>query len=439
MTLDRIVLWVWLVIGALTLAGGLALPGLRRRLLPPQRRRAVPWSGFEIFFAILLVLGQFWPAVLGQVLTGIGFFTHVYGPDFAAQLGPEAPSHVRELALLREAVWLKVLAFPLTFLSVLLLLRLASDTRPYQLGLTAQGLVRNALLGLLAWVSLTPCLYLVLALATAATRALFHVEPAEHPLTELSQTPLSGLEWFLLVSSAVVEAPVLEELLFRGVVQPWLARRPWGAVVGMAGALVAAFALRKPEAGWLPVVFVLVLVPGIPLLWRLGRSPVAPAICATSLFWAMMHANIWPTPVPLFVLGLGLGYLAYRTQSLVAPLVLHALFNGVACLMLLYPQLAPAPVPPPKGNPTTSAARGPAAVSTSTAVPGSWLPRRRYASAIGPSRGDTTDDATCPTSSPPRSTRAPVGAVPSPWSFRPSSVRLTWPRSRAMTIGSWPR
>jgi membrane protease YdiL (CAAX protease family) len=31
---------------------------------------------------------------------------------------------------------------------------------------------------------------------------------------------------------------------------------------------------------------------------------------------------------------LGLGYLAYRTQSLVAPVVVHALLNGLSCVEL---------------------------------------------------------------------------------------------------------
>jgi membrane protease YdiL (CAAX protease family) len=334
------------------------------------------------------------------------------------------------------------------------LLRVISGTRPYQLGLTTHRAGRNVLAGLLAWVAVTPFVYAVLNLTTWWFRQMFHLPPEEHPLTRLSQSGLSRVEWVLLVASAVAAAPVVEELLFRGVIQPWLAVRPWGGAGAMLAALVVALALRKPETTsaqggtgttgvleqLVPALFVLVLVPPFLLVWRRSRTPVAPAVYGTSLLWAMMHTPIWPTPVPLFVLGLGLGYLAYRTQSLVAPLTLHALFNGVACVMLLAPHPAPPPVPAPeKGSETTSAGRLPAAVSTTTAVPGSWLPRRTYASAIEPSRGDTTEDVTCPTSLPSRSTRAPCGTVPSPWTFRPSRARLTWPRSRAMTIGSWPR
>jgi membrane protease YdiL (CAAX protease family) len=429
-------------------------PGARRWLLPSQRRRAVPWSAFEVFVALVFVITHFWAAVVDEVLRGLHFFASWYGPDFAAALESKSPD-VRAPAQVREMLWLADLSFPLTALSIVLFLRLVSGTRPYQLGLTIHRAGRNFLAGVLAWVSLTPFVYVVLAGATWCTSALCHVRPEEHPLTKLSQSgPLSPLEWFLLVLSAVAAAPVVEELLFRGVLQPWLARRSWGGAAAMVAALLMTLTLRLPglQTTWgkdglagfarelLPVGFVLILVPPFVLIWRWSRSPVPPAVFGTSLFWAMMHANVWPTPVPLFVLGLGLGYLAYRTQSLVAPLVLHALFNGVACVMLLYPSPAPLPVPTPeKGKPVTSAARDPSAVATVTAVPGSWLPRRRYASAIGPSRGDTTDDATSPTSSSPRSTFAPGGTVPSPCTFRPSSVRLMWPRSRAMTIGSWPR
>jgi membrane protease YdiL (CAAX protease family) len=431
---NGIVLWTWLLIAVLVLALWFALPGLRRWLLPPQRHRAVPWTGFELLFALLLA--RVWPQILLGLLVHTGVFAWLYGPDFVAALRSVDPDTLGP-ALERATPWLTDLSVVSVILSVVVVLRAGSDTRPYQLGLTLHRAGRNLLLGVLAWVAVTPFAYVVLALATWVSK-LLSANPDEHLLTKLSHAELSPLEWFLLVFSAVVAAPVVEELLFRGLVQPWLARRPWGGVVGLAAALLMPLTLQGFRIT--TVVFVLLLVPPFLLVWRQGRSPVAGAVFGTSLFWAMMHANVWPTPVPLFVLGLVLGFLAYRTQSLVAPLVLHALFNGVGCLILLNSHVAPPPVPvPEKGSAATTAARRPAAASTSTAVPGSWLPRRRYASAIGPNRGDTTEEATWPTSSPPRSTRAADGTAPSPETCRPSSVRLTWPRSRAMTIGSWPR
>jgi Type II CAAX prenyl endopeptidase Rce1-like len=65
--------------------------------------------------------------------------------------------------------------------------------------------------------------------------------------------------------------------------------------------------------------------------WLVRRQEFR-AIYGTALLFAMFHVSVWPTPIPLFVLALGLGYLAHRTQSIVGPIVLHVLFNAVAFL-----------------------------------------------------------------------------------------------------------
>ena len=423
-------------------------PGGKQRLLPPQRQRAVPWTVWEVLGAFFVV-PPFWMAVVAEVLLATGVFAHLYGPDFAKTLEASAPEADRQLALARLSIWVSVLGLPPTVASIVLLLRMLSGTEPYQLGLTGHRWGRNVLAGFVAWVAFTPFTYLLLEVADRVLERL-HAKPEEHALTRLAQQPLRPVEWVLLVLSAVVAAPVLEELLFRGVLQRWLARHSWGGMAAVTMAVVLALSATIPEAhqarqldGWFgvlrllaPVWFTLVLAPGVLLLQK--HSDTAAAIYGTALLFGMAHATVWPTPVPLFLLGLVLGTLAARTQSLVGPMTLHALFNAVACVLLIGTHLAPPPEPE-KGNEATSAPRSVVPASTSTAVPGSWCPRRRYASAIGPSRGDTTEDVTFPTSSPPRSMREPCGAGPAPWSFNPASVRLTWPRSRAMTMGSWPR
>jgi membrane protease YdiL (CAAX protease family) len=42
----------------------------------------------------------------------------------------------------------------------------------------------------------------------------------------------------------------------------------------------------------------------------------------------MMHIGTGLDPIPLFVLGLALGYLYQRTHRILPCIVLHALFNG---------------------------------------------------------------------------------------------------------------
>ena len=55
----------------------------------------------------------------------------------------------------------------------------------------------------------------------------------------------------------------------------------------------------------------------------------------SALFWAAIHVENWPAPVPLLVLGLALGWLYERTGSLVAPVALHATFNGISTVWVL--------------------------------------------------------------------------------------------------------
>src|SRR5579884_2377324 len=119
------VLWVWLLVTAVTVATTWLRPRFRHWLLPPQRRRDVPWSGFEVFFVLVLYVGGFWPAFVYSVLQGVGFFARLYGPA-AQSPGSGGDSGLAQ----REALWLQAFSFPLVVLSVVLFLRVASHTRP---------------------------------------------------------------------------------------------------------------------------------------------------------------------------------------------------------------------------------------------------------------------------------------------------------------------
>src|SRR5207302_110886 len=100
----------------------------------------------------------------------------------------------------------------------------------------------------------------------------------------------------------------LEELLFRGILQRWLAQRAWGGTAAVVAAIWLAswFAIPELRAAvgmhdWsgaaralAPVWFVLVLAPGALLLQR--RSRVGAAIYGTALVFGTAHAAVWPTP-----------------------------------------------------------------------------------------------------------------------------------------------
>ena len=55
---------------------------------------------------------------------------------------------------------------------------------------------------------------------------------------------------------------------------------------------------------------------------------------AVSLVFAALHGAVWPTPIPIFFLSLGLGLLYQRTGGILAPIALHMTFNGVSTLLM---------------------------------------------------------------------------------------------------------
>jgi membrane protease YdiL (CAAX protease family) len=108
-------------------------------------------------------------------------------------------------------------------------------------------------------------------------------------ITEYTQLPLR----IMIVFVAVVIAPLLEEMLFRGFVQT----------------TIRSFFNLKDSA------------------W--------PAIAASSIFFAIMHADPghWPA---LFVLGVCLGYSYEKSGSLFRPIFIHLFFNASSIATALY-------------------------------------------------------------------------------------------------------
>ena len=108
-------------------------------------------------------------------------------------------------------------------------------------------------------------------------------------ITEYPQLPLR----IMIVFVAVVIAPLLEEMLFRGFIQT---------------AIRSFFNIRN--SAWL-------------------------AIAASSVFFAIMHKNPghWPA---LFVLGVCLGYSYEKSGSLFRPIFIHLFFNVSSVAIALY-------------------------------------------------------------------------------------------------------
>ena len=123
-------------------------------------------------------------------------------------------------------------------------------------------------------------------------------------LTMITQYPQLPLR-ILIFITAVVIAPLFEEMLFRGLFQTMIRsyiedRGPW---------LVAQGTGHNINGAW-------------------------PAILISSMLFAAIHANTghWPA---LFVLGVCMGYAYEKSGSLFRPIFIHALFNAASIIATL--------------------------------------------------------------------------------------------------------
>ena len=124
----------------------------------------------------------------------------------------------------------------------------------------------------------------------------------QHMLFEIWFGDAKGLTVFKLAAifSAVVAAPVVEELVFRGLLQRLLQRLTGHAAL---------------------------------------------AIILTSLAFMATHSP-WTTQPPIFLLSLFLGFLYFRSGTILAPMLMHALFNAMQfVLFLTFSGGVPAPAP----------------------------------------------------------------------------------------------
>jgi membrane protease YdiL (CAAX protease family) len=130
---------------------------------------------------------------------------------------------------------------------------------------------------------------IVLALVLSAFGDLIHTPKVETPFDQLLNTPLS---FALLAITAVILAPIFEELFFRGFLQPLLSRT-FGVV---AGILITA-----------------------------------------GLFGALHsfeYAKAWQYPLTISLAGVAFGYMRWRMNSIIPGVVMHGCFNAVSVIAM---------------------------------------------------------------------------------------------------------
>jgi len=246
-----------------------------RRRLPPVP--ALQGPDLSLVQVTLVVAGGF--VVLGELL-----IPAVLAPLLRALLQPLAAD-----PLLQQAASV-LLLYAALMLSPLLLLTLFLRQRPEEppAGGWLQWRWRPWLPSLLrALVQLLMVLPLV-ALAGWLQQHLWSEPSGSNPLLEMVLSNSSPPALLLLASTALLLAPLFEETLFRGLLLPVLARH-WGG-------------------GW---------------------GVVLSAAC-----FALAHLSLGEL-VPLFVLGLGLGWLRLQSGRLGCCALMHSLWNGLTFANLL--------------------------------------------------------------------------------------------------------
>lgn len=312
-------------------------------LLPALPRREVPWAFFD-----LVALVGIWLIVSGVV--GIAWRQAGWLADDAADLAGAVSQRAALAANILVPVAAMAIGLPV------IALRTGATLR--DLGLVPWQLGADLRRGLVAFVMLAPPVYGLQALLVGLWK------PSQHPLIELFRRAPQADTFLLLCLSAGVVAPLVEELLFRVLLQGFLEkavvfRGPvhelvFGAVApppaehaALTAAEVSAnhacptqsnAARGAPDEAWsaLPdgsdAVSLATLTTGLkafnrlpPRGWR-GGLPIA----GSSVLFGLMHYTHGPDWIPLIVLGTGLGYLYQRTHRLLPCCVVHASLNSLS-------------------------------------------------------------------------------------------------------------
>lgn len=265
----------------LTAAGCLRREALREG--PPREVDFREWDllvGFGLFAAGMIGLSA--------ILAARGLF---------AEAEIDTAMHIAMTALLSQL-----------FLQMPVVLYTLERARRQPRGLAELGLapggVRTALLaatrGLCAAL---PLVLMINAIVSMTAAAMGHPAPTlGHRLLIAIQESESMMATAIIIGSAIVIAPLLEEIFFRGLIQTTL-------------------------------------------LNLLGRDHRWMAVLGTALIFTLMHANIaaWQTLPGLYVLAVILGWTYERYGSLPAVILLHMGFNATMIGLLFAGEMLTAP------------------------------------------------------------------------------------------------
>jgi membrane protease YdiL (CAAX protease family) len=347
------------IVAALVMPAGLvAWVTVSRRgkpLLSKWQPWRAPWGCFEVLLALLVIqtiIPTFTVILLSKSITVSSIpLSELPSPEGSAAAGGMpatiAFQEQAEYDDIRLKLLVGVLAFPF---QLSLLICVSRILYPSWWFITRPALSSQVMLAVLAWVVITPLIHAV-NLVVKIIFTLMNWQSDTHQLTKLAGRPL--FESTLLAVQACIAAPLIEEMLFRGVILAWAiggrkpspapdipARiRPWVIVLAALG--FAAISVKDHAIVYSgrdgATIFASLLIAGlgcVDYFLRTKRRTVCAVYSSAALF-AAVHSSVWPSPIPLFLLALGLGWLAVRTRGVLVPAIVHGLFNAVSTVLVL--------------------------------------------------------------------------------------------------------
>jgi membrane protease YdiL (CAAX protease family) len=309
----------------LSITACMNLVSMRRRgpLLPYEPRRPVPWGAVGCILAVMYLLTTAYSVLSGEGDGATGGSPHSLAPSTLVA------------AMLQQLFIVG---------GVLFVIALFTKATLRDLGVAANKgqRVRDVLVGAAACLAALAPVHIV----QMFLMYVFFPEQMQsgHPLVKMVMTAPPGPGILLLTGvAAVVVAPICEEITFRLLLQGWLERwederlgwRTEATEMQMTNdearmtneegsrsedsSIVNRHSSFQPEPPPLGIA-------GLSYSWF-------PIVISAALF-GVAHYGYGPEPVPLFLLGLVLGYLYQRTHRIIPGIVAHALFNLFTIVML---------------------------------------------------------------------------------------------------------
>ena len=155
-------------------------------------------------------------------------------------------------------------------------------------GFGLRGFLKNMSYGVMFYVAAMPVLaFSALVYRLALLSLGYPIEP-QSVITVFTEPRHPTWLQIYLVAMAIGVAPFVEELLFRGIALPLISK----------------------------------------------HTRIRPAVCLVSVLFAFMHFHV-PSIVPLFIIATAFSLAYLYTGTIVVPIVMHTLFNGISLAALI--------------------------------------------------------------------------------------------------------